>query len=36
MVKWFVGTKKDRTLYIEREVIAGPVELSDYDLEHAD
>ena len=36
MVKWFVGTKKERNLYIEREVIAGHVELSDYALEHAD
>jgi len=30
LVKWAIMTRADRTLYVGREVIAGPVRLSDY------
>ena len=30
LVKWSVQTKKDRSLYIERTVLSGPIRLMDY------
>ena len=30
LVKWAVATRADRTLYIEREVLEGPVPLAAY------
>jgi len=30
LVKWFVNTKEDRTLFIDRAVLAGPRKLKDY------
>ncbi|MGV8984293.1 metallophosphoesterase [Clostridium sp.] len=30
LVKWYVNTKKDGTLFIDREVLAGPRKLKDY------
>lgn len=30
LVKWYVNTKKDGTLFIDREIIAGPRKLKDY------
>lgn len=33
LVKWYVSSRKDRTMYIERELMAGPVSLTDYDMQ---
>ena len=30
LVKWSVMTRKDRTMYVEREVLEGPAKLEDY------
>lgn len=30
LVKWSIRTKKDRTLYVAREVLEGPIKLSNY------
>lgn len=30
LVKWYTMTREDRTLYVEREVLEGPVKLEDY------
>ena len=30
LVKWYVKTKEDGTLFIDREVLAGPRKLKDY------
>ena len=27
LVKWSVETREDRTLYVEREILAGPVDI---------
>jgi len=29
LVKWTLSTKPDRTLFVAREVLAGPVSLDD-------
>ncbi len=33
LVKWYVSSRKDRTMYIERELMAGPVNLTDYNMQ---
>lgn len=30
LIKWYTNTRKDGTLYVEREIIAGPRNLKDY------
>ena len=30
LVKWSVMTRKDRTMYVEREILEGPAKLEDY------
>ena len=30
LVKWYVMTREDRAMYVEREVLAGPAKLEDY------
>lgn len=30
LIKWSMMTKKDRTLYVEREVLGGPVSIEDF------
>ena len=29
LVKWYINTKKDGTLFIDRKVLAGPIKLKD-------
>ena len=30
LVKWYVNTKEDGTLFVDKEVLAGPRKLKDY------
>lgn len=32
LIKWAVGIRKDRSLYVERHVLEGPTDISNYDF----